>query len=324
MENTAFGHLRWTSTSMTVQDALTRTFHSDVLTHLALYRIVDVPLDVVDRCSALEELSLELVDFLKQDMDAFFSGTWEPRTMRSRKTELKSLCVTLSDPLFHFISLWITSPVCNLSVASLQRFAASMTMEYYDHGNVDRILQACAATVQIFCFSPTFRTNLDDVGQTMNPINISGLSSLRILRLRVGVLAQALRRLNTHARQSYLQWIVELLSQLPSSTAVTEISLKVSLVKEKEMAGVNGVVDMDPWHRLDDLLASHAKHSIRQFKFIALEEEFDLPDDAARIIRNAFPQLQEARILIIEMSKAISGFFSAPDDGEFLERVKIR
>lgn len=157
MESLALSSLAWISTSPTVQDALISVFHSNTLTSLALYRVVDLPLDVLDGCTALQDLSLELVTFPKQDMDAFFAISGTTKTQLERRARLKSLRLTLSDPLFHFFSTWITTPVCGLDVTNLQRFAASMTMEYYDHGNVNRILQACAKTLEVFCFSPTFQ-----------------------------------------------------------------------------------------------------------------------------------------------------------------------
>jgi hypothetical protein len=157
MESFALGSLDWISIRPTVQDALINVFHSNALTSLALYRVVDISLDVLDGCSALQDLSLELVSFPKQDRDAFFATSRTTQTQRDRRARLKSLRLTLSDPLFQFFSTWITTSVCGLDVTKLQRFAASMTMEYYDHGNVNRILQACAQTLEVFCFSPTFQ-----------------------------------------------------------------------------------------------------------------------------------------------------------------------
>lgn len=68
------------------------------------------------------------------------------------------------------------------------------------------------------------------------------------------------------------------------------------------MAGVHGAVDMTIWRPLDVLLASYVANSFRQFTFIALEEEFDVPNDAAVVIKQSFPKLEEAKVLNVQMS----------------------
>ena len=153
IESIGFPTLMWPSMSSDMTIALKNAFHRN-LAHLALYRVMDVPLNVLNGCTSLVELSLELVTFSKPEMDDFEAGRWN--SSRSHKiATLKSLQVTLSDPLFQFFSKWITSSTCSLDVSKLRCFSATMTMEYHDHGNVNRILQACTDTLEIFCFSPT-------------------------------------------------------------------------------------------------------------------------------------------------------------------------
>lgn len=153
LESIGFPTLMWPSMSSDMTIALKNTFHHNI-THLALYRVMDVPLEILDGCTSLVELSLELVTFPRHEMDSFEAGRWKS-TRNQNIPKLKSLQVTLSDPLFQIFSKWITSSNCNLDVSNLRCFSAAMTMEYHDHGNVNRILQACTDTLEIFCFSPT-------------------------------------------------------------------------------------------------------------------------------------------------------------------------
>ncbi|KAF8970358.1 hypothetical protein BDZ97DRAFT_89324 [Flammula alnicola] len=140
LESRSFSLLFWTSVSSKVKDALEDTFHSQALVNLALYRIRELPLAVLEGCVALQELSLEFVTFTREDMLEFSEGRWKP-TPQERRTQLNSLRVALSDPLLHFLSHWLTTSTCNFDISNLQRLSVSTTMEYYDHGVVGKILQ---------------------------------------------------------------------------------------------------------------------------------------------------------------------------------------
>lgn len=149
--------LGWASISPTVRETLTGVFHSNILTNLALLHIVGLPLDVLDGCVALQELSLELVTFEIDGMKLFLADDWKPATPRERRTQLESLHLALHNHNFIFFSMWITSSVCSLDITILRRFSVSLTAEYTDPKTLKIILQPCATTLEIFCFNPAFR-----------------------------------------------------------------------------------------------------------------------------------------------------------------------
>ncbi|KAF8191229.1 hypothetical protein BJ912DRAFT_964594 [Pholiota molesta] len=317
MEGRALNFLHWASILPPVQEALTGVCHSNVLTNLALFHIINLPLDVLDGCVALQELSLDLITFESKEMMRFLTDAWKPATPRERRTQLKSLHLAVLHLHFLFFSMWITSSVCSLDITNLRRFSLSLIEEYTDPKTLKVILQPCAKTLEIFCFDPAFGSNRDK-NVTPNPVDISRLTSLRILRLRL------ISRSRTHTLRSYFQWTFNLLNQLPPTNTVAEISIKVSLIKERIISGAQGAIDMAIWCPLDALLASHASDSLRQYKFIALEEEFDRPNDAGIIIEQTFPRLEEAKVLSVQMANVSENFLCGPDYKEdIFARVKV-
>jgi hypothetical protein len=156
MEGRALNFLYWASILPPVQEALTGVCHSNVLTNLALFHIINLPLDVLDGCVALQELSLDLITFESKEMMLFLTDAWKPATPRERRTRLKSLHLAVLHLHFLFFSMWITSSVCSLDISNLQRFSLSLIEEYTDPKTLKVILQPCAKTLEIFCFNPAF------------------------------------------------------------------------------------------------------------------------------------------------------------------------
>lgn len=166
LASTGFRTLLWPAMFGTMTTPLRHIFHHN-LAHLALYRIIDVPIELLEGCTVLEELSLVFVTFPTHEMEQISSELWG-YSRRHTVSKLVSLKLALSDATFDFFSRWITSPKCGLDISKLQRLSATMSFEYHDHGHVNRIVQACTSTLEIFCFSPAF---LGTIVQLSSPIN---------------------------------------------------------------------------------------------------------------------------------------------------------
>lgn len=151
LEGKGFSTLLWSSVSSRMKGTLESIFWS--MTNVSLYRIVDIPPPVFAGCIALESLSLEFVSFIK-DVPPKKSTKKIPDNARAR---LKSLRLTLPDQGYQDVANWFTDPACPLDISGLLKLSATMTLEYYDHGHVAKLLNACAQSLEIFCFSPTFK-----------------------------------------------------------------------------------------------------------------------------------------------------------------------
>jgi hypothetical protein len=123
------------------------------VSNISLYRIVDIPPSVFAGCITLESLSLEFVSFIKGVPPKKSTNN----TPDNARTRLKSLRLTLPDQGFQDVANWFTDPACPLDISGLLKLSATMTLEYYDHGHVAKLLNACAQSLEIFCFSPTFK-----------------------------------------------------------------------------------------------------------------------------------------------------------------------
>jgi hypothetical protein len=292
MESLSFAGFPWIAIPVTIQRALIGILHSDVLTCLALYHVFELPLDVLDGCPVLEELSLEFVFFQDKELDlVFFSGPWKPTARRERRTELKSLRVALHDYMFLFFSTWITSFGCNLDISKLQRFSVSGTVSgTTEYGSINRILQATSGTIEIFCVYPTFidLAHLDAKTATDPRIDISTLSSMRILRLRLGKVTAPLSD-DTLSSLHYGPWMFHLFSQLPPMSSVAEISIYVE----------QAPADVRMWRLLDTVLTPYVANSLRRFTFIAPKDELYTADE----IKLAFPNLNSRNILNVQISE---------------------
>jgi len=151
LESKGFSMLPWIPVSSRMRGTLESIFWS--VTNISLYRIVDVPLPVFARCITLESLSLEFVSFIK-GIPPKKPTNDIPDNARIR---LKSLRLTLPDQGLHDVAKWFTDSACPLDISGLLKLSATMTLEYYDHGNVAKLLDTCAQSLEIFCFSPTFK-----------------------------------------------------------------------------------------------------------------------------------------------------------------------
>jgi len=165
LANQGFLPLLWTSASPRVQNTLKTIFQS--VTNISLYRIRDIPFSVFAGCVTLESLSLVLVSFIKDD--ALENSTHTvPDEDRPRLKSLRSLQLKLPELVFQDVANWFVDVACPLDISGLLKLSVTMTMEYYDdprakslehrdHESVARLLNACAKSLVIFCFSPTFR-----------------------------------------------------------------------------------------------------------------------------------------------------------------------
>lgn len=159
VESNALTSLMWTAMSQDVQLALEETFRSPSLISISFYRMLDLPLALLSRPPSLQNLSLRLVTFRKEDMGKERENCAHDvgSTQETRKPpRLTSLLLMLSDPIFNFFATWITSQESLLDISGIRRLSVTMTMEYYDHGNVRMLLDAITSSLEIFCFSPVF------------------------------------------------------------------------------------------------------------------------------------------------------------------------
>ncbi|KDR76423.1 hypothetical protein GALMADRAFT_246763 [Galerina marginata CBS 339.88] len=296
----SFSSPSWKAFSPETQKAILNAFRLPSLVSISLYRIIDIPISLLSGCVALEELSLKFVTFQDEDIQEWIDQDPVPLIPigSNQRMKLKSLLLSLADPVFHFFTNWLLSPSCALDLSNLQRLSVSMTMEYHDHGNIGKLLQASATTLEVLCFSPSFGgpTRL-----TLNPINLDCLPRLRVLRLRLGMARGP-------SGQSFLPWILEAIKQL-NSKHIEEISIKSNLFKELQ---AESSIDMSAWSALDSTLSSFA--SLRLATLFVLKDETILTPELLAEIRNNFPNLSGQGILNIEPALARVGFGASDSD----------
>jgi hypothetical protein len=279
------------------------------VSNISLYRIVDIPPLVFEGCVALESLSLEFVSFIravpaKESMD---------NIPDEGRTRLKSLRLTLTDDGFQHIANWFTDPACPLDISGLLKLSATMTLEYYDHGNIAKLLDACAQSLEIFCFSPTFKGEPNSQGNifvphsslsdgihptALNPIDLSYFPRLRILRLRIGMAI-------THKRLQHPKfhlWVPNVVNQLGNSTSVHEISIKSSLLMELEKGLAN--FSMLPWIPVDEALITLP--SLRRVTFLVASDELVLSPPICREFGEGFANLTSRGMLSVRAADSKS------------------
>jgi hypothetical protein len=183
-----------------------------------------------------------------------------------------------------------------------------MTMEYHDHGNVTRLLNASAKSLEIFCFSPTLKgepqikikevshnSSSDEANPTaLNPIDLSHLPRLRIFRLRVGMAVPRLAGLSLRPR--FHLWVHNVVSQLRNSANIEEISIKSSLRKELEEGLAN--FSMFAWEPVDEVLSTIP--SLRRVTFFVGSDEIDLSPRILQKFDEGFPSLTSHGTLSVE------------------------
>ncbi|KAF9479643.1 hypothetical protein BDN70DRAFT_684207 [Pholiota conissans] len=304
MDNTAYASVAWYLIPLVMQDALTNIFHSNSLTGLFLCGVSDLPLSVLDGCGALENLILISVWFRKEELSAAPGGLQRPRN------HLKSLHIdSLAD--FRMFSTWITSSTCGLSVSKLEELLL-LVIEFEDNIDVNRILRTCASTLQVFCFQPTFVYNMDDDVPSV-PINLTMLTSLRILRVRFqSHMPFNSRDMNILSSPTCLLWILHFFSQLSNKNAITEISLKFNLISFSIHNPLTAAA-AEMWRRLDTLLAPHVARSLRRFTFIMSTNGIDATDHLEEDIKQSLSGLKEANVLNVVLTETIQGFLSTDD-----------
>ena len=302
LESKGFSMLPWTSLSSRMEGTLESIFWS--VTNISLYRIVDIPPPVFAGCVALESLSLEFVSFMK--------GVPQKKSTNNipdhARTRLKSLRLTLPDQSFQDVANWFMDPACPLDISGVLKLSATMTLEYYDHGHVAKLLDACAQSLQIFCFSPTFKGepinrefkehfvshssfSAGAHPTALNPIDLSYFPRLRILRLRIGlaIIPKHLQHPKFHL------WVHDVVCQLRNSTSIQEISIKSSLLMELE----NGLAkfNMLPWIPVDEVLSTLS--SLRRVTFFVASSELGLSPPILRKFGRGFANLGSCGILSV-------------------------
>ncbi|KAF8970347.1 hypothetical protein BDZ97DRAFT_88776 [Flammula alnicola] len=292
--------INWPCMSSMSTNALVNTFQSQSLVSLTLYRVLELPLAVVEGCVALKELSLEYVTFAMVDMLESSERRWElPR--REKRNKLKTLQLAFSRPSLRFFSAWITSATCNFDLSNLRRLSVSMTVENYDHRDLGKILQASANTLEEFCFGLIFQDDsLNPDAAVATPIHIGILSHLRVLRL---CLERTWRRFG-HVHPNFHLWTFKILGQLISSDSIEEISIKSIVLCNRE-GRVN--FSMSAWTLLDTLLATQVP-SLRKVTFFFLKYEAEIYPEIQSDIGSTFSALGARGILNVEKAHVNLGF----------------
>ncbi|KAH9477451.1 hypothetical protein JR316_0009664 [Psilocybe cubensis] len=300
VQSNSLTSLGWDAMSTDVQNALEDAFQAPTLVSLSFYRILDVPLRLLSMPPSLKNLSLRLVTFKKA------TGLNGSRDV-GKLPRLTSLLLMLSDSTFNLFSQWIASQESSLDISDVRKLSVTMTMEYYDHGNVRMLLDATASSLEIFCFSPVFGgfyllgllplllltshrlgpSNIVDI----NPIQVDNLRNLRVLRLRLGMM-QVL--LNRHP-PNFSSWVLRIISQLNSEN-LYEISLKLDFARQLQEGRL--VFDTSGWSTLDSEITKSCPY-LRKFRVYVLDEDGS-GDEVRSSLQSQLVSLVARGILSIE------------------------
>lgn len=129
----------------------------------------------------------------------------------------------------------------------------------------------------------------------LNPLELSHLPRLRILRLRVGMIVPRVMTLPLHRPKSHL-WVHSVVSQLRKSANIQEISIKINLREELKEGLAN--FSMFRWKPVDKILSTIP--SLRRITFFASSDEIDLSRRILQKFKEGFPNLTSHGILSVE------------------------
>jgi hypothetical protein len=104
-------------------------------------------------CVSLESLSLVMVTFIEDDAVENSMHTLPDKD----RTHLKSLQLSLMNPDLHRVTNCFMAPGCPLDISGLLRLSVTMAWGHNDHGDITRLLNASAKSLEIFCFSPPLK-----------------------------------------------------------------------------------------------------------------------------------------------------------------------
>lgn len=134
----------------------------------------------------------------------------------------------------------------------------------------------------------------------INPIDVGNLHSLRILRLRLGMIQVIFNR----APIDFSPWVLKIVSQLKSKD-LQEISLKIDLIHHIFQGRIE--LGTSNWSGLDSLLAETCP-SLRTFTIYILDDEADINEKVELCLRNQLVGLVERGVLNIEVATCGSLF----------------